>query len=109
MRCRTTVQCDGPRRRSIHFDRLAKERLGCGNVPLGAKPKVYSLSIAIYRPVQVDPLAADLHVGLVDPPRLTYRPRELVPATLELRNIMMDPTHDGGVSHRKAAFGHYLD
>jgi hypothetical protein len=22
---------------------------------------------------------------------------------------MMDPTHDGGMSHRKAAFGHYLE
>src|SRR5580698_11346751 len=56
----------------------------------------------------MDPLAADFHVGLVDAPRRTYRPRELVPATLELRNIMMHPTHNGGVGHRQAALGHHL-
>ena len=39
----------------------------------------------------------------------TDRPRELVPATLELRNIVTHPTHDGGVSHRSAALGHHLD
>src|ERR1700728_1753110 len=87
MRSRITVQCDGPRRRSLHLDRLAKERLGRGDIAPGAEPKVYGLSVAIYRPVQIDPLAADLHVGLVDAPRRPYRPRELVPATLEFRNI----------------------
>src|ERR1700733_7290274 len=108
MRCRITVQCDGPWQRSLHFDRLAEERLGCSDIAPGAEPKVYCLPIAIDRPVQIDPLAADFHVGLVDAPRRTYRPRELVPATLELRNIMMHPTHNGGVGHRQAALGHHL-
>jgi hypothetical protein len=49
---------------------------------------------------QIGPFAADLHVGLLDAPRRTCRLRELVPATLEFRNIMMHPTHDGGVGHR---------
>jgi H+-transporting ATPase len=51
MRSRITVQCDGPRRRSLHLDRLAKERLGRGDIAPGAEPKVYGLSVAIYRPV----------------------------------------------------------
>ena len=51
MRSRITVQCDGPRRRSSHLDRLAKERLGRGDIAPGAEPKVYGLSIAIYRAV----------------------------------------------------------
>src|SRR5579872_4744176 len=99
MRCRVTVQCDGPRRRSLRFDRLAKERLGRGDIAPGAEPKVYSVSVTINRAVQIDPLAADLHVGFVNPPRRTDRSRELVPATLEFRNIMMHPTHDGRVGH----------
>src|SRR5580700_3280189 len=36
------------------------------------------------------------------------RPREPVPAALELRSIMVHPAHDGGVCHRQAAFRHHL-
>src|ERR1700733_1927528 len=50
-RCRITGQCDGPRQRSLRLDRLAKKRLGCSDIAPGAEPKVYSLSIAIYRTV----------------------------------------------------------
>jgi hypothetical protein len=36
------------------------------------------------------------------------RPREPIPAALELRRIMVHPAHDGGVRHRRAALRHLL-
>ena len=57
---------------------------------------------------EVHPLAADLHVGLVDAPRWAGRPGEPVPVAFELRCVIVHPAHDGGVSQQKAALRHHL-
>src|SRR5271165_6749556 len=108
MRCRIPVQCDGRRGRSLTFDGLTKERLGRSNIAPGTEAKVHGVSRAVDRPIQIHPLAADLHVGLVDAPRRPGRPREPVPPALELWRIMVHPAHNGGVGHRQAALGHHL-
>ena len=52
MRSRITVQCDGPRRRRLRtLIASQKNAFGCGDIAPGAEPKVYGLSIAIYRAV----------------------------------------------------------
>ena len=40
---------------------------GCGVISLGAQQEVDGVAIAVDRPVQVLPLAAELHAGLVHP------------------------------------------
>src|SRR3984893_11134452 len=108
MRCRVTVQCDGPGSRSLALHGLAKERLGRDDIALSAQPEVYSSARAVDRPVQVHPFAADLDVGLIDTPRRPGRPGETVPAAFELWSIMLHPAHDGGVGQRQVAFRHHL-
>jgi hypothetical protein len=53
-------------------------------------------------------LTADLHIGLVHAPRISRWLREVAPSALELRSIMVHPTHDCGVSNREAALSHHL-
>src|SRR5215472_7194609 len=70
--------------------------------------EVDGVPCAINRPVQIRPFATDLHVGFVHTPRCSGRPREAVPAALELRRIMMYPAHDSRVGHRQATLSHHL-
>src|ERR1700738_1525019 len=58
--------------------------------------------------VQIAPLASDLDVCLVDPPRLADRPGNPSPAFLQLRCVALPPTHDGRMRHRQATLGHHL-
>ena len=90
------------------FMALRKKRLGRPDIALAAQAKIDGPTFAIHRSVQVHPLAADLHVGLVDAPRWAGRPGEPVPAAFELRCVIVHPAHDGGVSQRKAALRHHL-
>src|ERR1017187_480806 len=108
MRRRVAVQCDGPRGRPLTLDSLAKKRLGRAHITMAAQAKVHGPSSAINGPVKVHPLATDLHIRLIDTPRWTRWPREPVPATFELRSIMVNPPHDGRVRHRQAALRHHL-
>ena len=105
VRCGIAVQRDGPRARSLALGRFAKGR---GDVAPGADTKVTRVARTIHRPIQIGPIAAHLHVGLVDAPRSSGRLRGPVPTTLELRSIMVHPTHDRRVHHRQAALGHHL-
>src|SRR6516164_9076731 len=90
------------------YDCFPEQRFGRDDIAPGAKTKVHGSSLAIDRSIQIHPLAADLHVGLVDAPKGPDRPGEPVPAALELGCIVMHPAHNGGVDHRQAALGHHL-
>src|SRR5580658_7802730 len=48
----------------------------------------------IHRPVEIDPLATNLPIGLVNTPRLSRRCCEAVPALNELRREALYPAHD---------------
>jgi hypothetical protein len=87
---------------------LAKERLGCGHIAPAAQTTIYRPALAINRPIQIDPLPANLNVGLVHPPRCPDRTGKSVPAPLELGRVATNPAHDGGVSHRQTALSHDL-
>jgi hypothetical protein len=68
MRCRLPVQCDSRRGRSLTVDGLTKERLGRSNIAPATEAKVHGVSRAVHHPVQIHPLAADLHVDLIEAP-----------------------------------------
>jgi energy-coupling factor transporter ATP-binding protein EcfA2 len=54
----------------LAFDRFAEERLGGRDIALGAQPEVDRPARPVNGTIQVAPLASDLDVCLVDPPRL---------------------------------------
>src|ERR1700730_2888528 len=58
--------------------------------------------------VQIAPLASDLDVCLVDPPRLADRPGNPPPAFLDIRCVALHPTHNGRMGDRQATLGHHL-
>lgn len=80
----------------------AKECLGRGNSTLWAGPRFDGIPGAIDRPVGIDPFTADLHISLIHMPRRSCGLHETVAAVLELRRIMVHPTHHPGVDHRQA-------
>jgi hypothetical protein len=59
---------DGLRRSFLALDHFLEEGLGGSNVSPRAQPEVHHLTGSIHSPVQVDPAAAKLHIGLVDSP-----------------------------------------
>jgi hypothetical protein len=73
----------------------------------GAQPEVDDITLTIDGPIQIHPLAADLHVRFVNPRGYPDRAREPVSTPFKLRSIMVNPTHDRGVDHRQAALGHH--
>jgi hypothetical protein len=63
---------------------------------------------SIYRSIQIGPDAADLDIGLIDPPGLAGLAGKVVPATLKFRHEALHPAQDRRVGEGKAAFGHHL-
>jgi len=89
-------------------ERPSEERLGGGNVPLGAKQEIDGVSLFVDSAVKIRPAASDFDVGLIDAPGPSSWASEAVPALLELRHIARDPAHDRRMRHGEPAFGHHL-
>ena len=79
------------------FDGLAEKGFRRSHIALRPEHEVHCLAGPIYRPVQIDPLATNLQIGLVNTPRLSRRCCETVPALDEFRRKALYPTHDRGV------------
>jgi hypothetical protein len=71
VRCRVAVQRDRFWSAPLTLDGLGEEGFSRCNSTPGAEPEVNRLAGPINRTVEVGPLAPDLHVLLIDPPRLT--------------------------------------
>ena len=65
-------------------------------------------TVSIYRLRQIGPDAADLAVGLIDPPGLARLTGKAIPATLKFRHETLLLAHNRRVSEGTAAFGHHL-
>src|SRR6516165_5423669 len=90
MRCRIGVQRDlGGCALVLH--RIAEKGLGSGHVAISAQEEIDSPAGLIHGPIQVDPTAPNLYMGLVHPPGSANRMSIAVPALLEFRQIMLDP------------------
>jgi uncharacterized protein YjbI with pentapeptide repeats len=84
---------DGPRVAGVLPAKcLAEEALGRPLAPLGAQQEVDGLPRPVDGPVEVAPLPADSHVGLVDVPRPAARPQVPPRPLLELGREALDPT-----------------
>ena len=88
---------------------VLKKLFGRGHVAPRPEHEVHRLASPIHRPVQVDPPAANLQIGLVDTPRATRRRSKTVPAFDEFGRITPHPAQDCRVSERQIPFGHHLE
>ena len=91
------------------LQRLAKERLGCGDIAPGTEPEVDCLALLVDRAIKIDPFAADLHVRLIDSPRAPSRAGEVVPAFFKLRRIALYPAHHRRMRKHDPPLRHHLD
>ena len=80
--------------RPCRLPRLVKERLDRGHVPLAAEPEVHGIAVAIDGAVQVNPLAANFHVGLIHTSGAPGHARIETPVFLKYRREALHPTHD---------------
>src|SRR5271165_6911365 len=108
MRCSIAVQRDRLRGALLALHRFAEEGLGGGYVTPGAQPEVDCPPRPIDGTIEIAPLASDLDVCLVNTPRPTNCKGISAPALLELRCVVLDPSHNGGMCQRQTTLGHHL-
>jgi len=94
---------------ALALERPSEERLGGGDVPLGAKQEIDGLSLFVDSAVKIRPAASDFDVGLIDASGPPSWASKAVPAFLEFGSIALDLTHDRRVRQGEPAFGHHLD
>ena len=94
-----------PGRDRARAQRPGKEAPGGPQVTPPGQQDVHDLAMLADRPVQVGPLAGDLHVRLIDEPPVT-RSVAAWPGRLdELRSEALDPAVDDDVIHGDSALG----
>ena len=78
---------------ALALERPSEERLGGGDVPLGAQKKIDGIALLVGSAIKIPPAASDFDVGArharTGPPA-----DEAIPASLEFRDIALDPAHD---------------
>jgi hypothetical protein len=109
MRCGVGIQSDADGSTPVGAERLAEECLGRRNVSLWTQPEVDRIALLVHGTVEIDPSAAHLQIRLVDAPRVASLACIASPTLFELRDIPLDPTHDGRVSKLQSTFCHHLD
>jgi hypothetical protein len=67
------------------------------------------MALLVHATVEIDPSAAHLQVRLVYAPGAAIFACIASPALFELRDIPLDPTHDGRMSKLQSTFCHHLD
>src|SRR5215831_11100332 len=106
MGCCIGVQGDLRRfMRVLH--RSAEKVLGRIHIPLSAQKEIVRSPCLIHRPVEVDPMSADLYIRLIHPPGSADWPSITLPPLLEFRQVMLDPTQDGRMCERNASIHHH--
>ena len=58
---------------ALALERPSEERLGGGDVPLGAQKKIDGLSLFVDRTVEIGPSSFDFDVGFIDAPGPAHR------------------------------------
>src|SRR5215471_10025974 len=89
--------------------RSAEKALGRIHIPLSAQKEIDRSPCLIHRPVEVDPMSADLYIRLIHPPGSADWPSITLPPLLEFRQVMLDPTENRGVGQRNAPIRHHDD
>lgn len=92
------VGCDG------HPEKLA----GCGQIPTFRQHEIKGLAIAVNRPIQVDPLATNLELGLVNTPGAGRMSFAHLCLCGNLRRVANNPSVQSRVINDYAAFSQKL-
>ena len=86
-------------------DLLEKATCGLG-ITLGTKSEVKSISVLIYRPLQIGPLAFNLNICFIYSPGLIASFQVWPNLCLDLRSILMNLSHYGRANQDQAALFH---
>jgi hypothetical protein len=109
MRWGIAIQSDADGSTPVGAERLVEECLGRRNVSLWTQPEVDCIALLVHDTAEIDPSAAHLQVRLVYAPGAANFAYIASPALFELRDIPLDPTHDGRVIKLQSTFCHHLD
>ncbi|WP_409455290.1 hypothetical protein [Methylosinus sp. H3A] len=89
-------------------ERTTEKRFGGADISLRAQQKIHCLSRLIDGAVEIDLVALDFDVGLIDAPRSADLARETIPSLFKFRNVALNPAHDGRMGNRQAALRHHF-
>ena len=87
---------------------LAEEALRRIGIALGCQQEVDGVAVLVDGTIQRPPLAADLHIGLIDPDRAAMGPPKSAQPLLDQRRVSDNPTIACGIIDREAAFVEHL-
>jgi hypothetical protein len=109
VRCRIAVQSDADGSPPVRAKGLAEECLGRRYIPLRTETEIHGIAVPVHGTVQINPSSAHLQIRLVYTPGSADFACTASPALFELRQIPLDPTHDGRMRKFQFAFCHHLD
>ena len=58
---------------ALALERPSEERLGGGDVPLGAQKKIDGIALLVDSAIEIPPAASDFNVGFIDAPGPAHR------------------------------------
>jgi hypothetical protein len=87
---------------------FAEKLLSRSNTTDLIQEKIEGLAGRVYSAIEIQPLASDLDIGLVDPPRIIGLFQIWAAARIDFRCILLDPAVDGGVVQRQTPFRHHF-
>ena len=103
------IKRNGARRSSLDLERSLEEGFRRSDIAFRAQQEIACLSLTVGGAIEIGPLALDLDVGFVDPPRPPSFAGAEVPSLFEFSNLALNPAHDRRVRQIDAALGHHLD
>src|SRR5438067_6955341 len=95
-------------RLAVMLHRFPEERGRRDFVASTAQVEVDSFAFGVYCTIQVYPVAVNLDVGLIGPPRSSHRSFVATPPLLELLGVPDCPPQNGCVSDRKPTLAHHF-
>jgi hypothetical protein len=90
------------------FKCLCEKPLGCGQVPILAKPEINGVSDAVDGPIKIHPLTPYLDVSLVCMPFAGHRTFPAIEAVQNQRREVYDPPMDRRMIYADASFEHHF-
>jgi hypothetical protein len=92
----------------VQVDRALEEATRSGHVTVGGQEEVHRLAELVDRAVQVLPLTAYQHIGLVDSPGTANRQLAAAQHRRQYRQHLQRPAVNGCVVDQHATLGHHL-
>lgn len=93
----------------VCFQCFLEETAGSLGITLCSKHKIQRVAFFIYSSIKVGSFPLDLDIGLINTPRLASPFQMWSDLFVDLRSVLMHPSHNGGMRQIKTSFLHHFN